>query len=263
MRKTLSQLKKQYQQGEKIVCLTAYDSSSAYWVADAGVDVILVGDSLGMVVQGHSTTLPVTVDEMIYHTQMVQRGNQQAWCIADVPFMADSTLENALQTCARLMKEGGANMVKLEGGQRIVPMVVALSDLGIPVCGHLGLLPQSVEKHGYKVKGRDDSSADFLLNEALTLQEAGIDMLVLECVPSALAQRITEQLSIPVIGIGAGKNTSGQVLVYHDLLGLTVGKAPKFSKNFLAESDSIQAAFKAYVAAVKSLNFPDASHEVG
>ncbi len=263
MRKTLSQLKKQYSNGEKIACLTAYDASSAYWVSQAGVDVILVGDSLGMVVQGHATTLPVTVDEMVYHTQMVQRGNQQAWCIADLPFMSDASLEQALQASARLMKEGGANMVKLEGGERIVPIVEALSALGVPVCGHLGLLPQSVEKYGYQVKGRDESSAENLLKEAVALQKAGADMLVLECVPSALAQEITMQLEIPVIGIGSGVATSGQVLVYHDLLGLTVGKAPKFSKNFLAEADSVQAAIEAYVQAVNSQAFPQACHEVG
>jgi len=263
MRKTLSQLKKQYQANEKIVCLTAYDASSAYWVAEAGVEVILVGDSLGMVVQGHSTTLPVSTDDMVYHTQMVQRGNQQAWCIADLPFMSDASLELALQTAARLMKEGGANMVKLEGGERIVPIVKALSAMGVPVCGHLGLLPQSVEKYGYQVKGRDTASADLLLKEAFALQLAGIDMLVLECVPTALAQDITEQLDIPVIGIGSGKYTSGQVLVYHDLLGLTVGKAPKFSRNFLAENSSVQAALKSYVKTVKAMTFPDTLHEVG
>jgi len=263
MRKTLSQLKKQHQNHDKIVCLTAYDASSAYWVAEAGVDVILVGDSLGMVVQGHASTLPVIIDDMVYHTKMVQRGNQQAWCIADLPFMSDATLESALNASARLMKEGGANMVKLEGCARILPIVEALSALGVPVCGHLGLLPQSVEKHGYKVKGKDFSSAEILLKEAYDLQAAGIDMLVLECVPSALAQKITEQLSIPVIGIGSGKSTSGQVLVYHDLLGLTVGKPPRFSKNFLSEKASVQAALQAYVQAVKAGTFPEACHEVG
>jgi len=263
MRKTLSQIKKQAHNGDKVTCLTAYDASSAYWVSEAGVDVILVGDSLGMVVQGHATTLPVSLDDMVYHTQMVQRGNQQAWCIADLPFMADATLESALQAAARLMKEGGANMVKLEGGVRVLQTVQALSSLGVPVCGHLGLLPQSVEKYGYQVKGRDSTSAGQLLNEAIALEKAGADMLVLECVPSLLAQEITQQLSIPVIGIGSGKETSGQVLVYHDLLGLTVGKAPKFSKNFLAETESVQEALTAYVAAVKSQQFPQPCHEMG
>lgn len=260
---TLSTLKKLYREGEKIACMTAYDASFAHWLGDAGMDVILVGDSLGMVVQGHATTLPVSLDEMVYHTKMVQRGNQQAWCIADLPFMADATVDQALKASARLMKEAGANMIKLEGGRRVLPMVEALSDLGIPVCGHLGLLPQSVEKYGYHIKGKDRDSAERLLEEALALEEAGMDMLVLECVPGKLAADITRQLSIPVIGIGSGQQTSGQVLVLHDVLGLTVGKAPKFSKNFLQEHTSVQAALKAYVAAVKDGVFPDASHEVG
>ncbi|WP_019556773.1 3-methyl-2-oxobutanoate hydroxymethyltransferase [Thiomicrorhabdus arctica] len=263
MRKSLSQIKKMVQAGDIITCLTAYDAAYAYWIGQAGVDMILVGDSLGMVVQGHTTTLRVTVDDMVYHTKMVQRGNDQAWCIADMPFMSDSTLDKGLETAARLMKEGGANMVKLEGGQRILPMVSALSQLGIPVCGHLGLLPQSVEKHGYKVQGRDEASAAVLLADALALQAAGAEMLVLECVPSSLAKKITHKLSIPVIGIGSGSGTSGQVLVLHDILGVTVGKAPKFSKNFLAQSDSIQSALQSYVADVKSGHFPAPCHEVG
>lgn len=263
MRISLSKLKKMHQSNDKIACLTAYDATYAHWLGQAGVDVILVGDSLGMVVQGHTTTLPVSMDEMVYHTQMVQRGNESAWCIADMPFMSDATPELALQNAARLMKEGGANMVKLEGGFRICPVVAQLSQLGVPVCGHLGLLPQSVEKHGYKVKGRDEDSAKQLLDEALSLQAHGIDMLVLECVPSALAKRITETLNIPVIGIGSGVNTSGQVLVLHDILGVTVGTTPKFSKNFLAETDSVQTALASYVNEVKSSHFPAACHEVG
>jgi len=257
---TLAKLKKMHQNQEKIACLTAYDASMAHWVAEAGAEVILVGDSLGMVVQGHATTLPVTLDEMVYHTQMVQRGNQSAWCIADLPFMSDSTLEQTLQSAARLMKEGGANMVKLEGSDRVLGTVQALAELGVPVCGHLGLLPQSVEKHGYKVSGRDQNSANKLLQDAKGLQAAGADMLVLECVPSELAKTITEQLDIPVIGIGSGVGTSGQVLVLHDMLGLTVGNTPKFSKNFLQETGSVQQALNKYVQAVKQLEFPDKSH---
>ena len=252
-----------HQSGEKIACLTAYDASYAHWVDQSGVDVILVGDSLGMVVQGHTTTLPVSVADMVYHTQMVQRGNQQAWCIADMPFMADATLEKALETASQLMKEAGANMVKLEGGQRILPTVSELSALGIPVCGHLGLLPQSVEKYGYRVPGKDKSSADQLMEDALALQSRGAEMLVLECVPAVLAKAITDKLSIPVIGIGSGKDTSGQVLVLHDMLGVTVGKPPKFSKNYLLESGSIQLALSAYVQDVKTGQFPEACHEVG
>lgn len=258
----LTNLKKMHQTGEKIACLTAYDAAFSHWCVDAGVDMILVGDSLGMVVQGHGTTLPVSLDEMVYHTQMVQRVNHQAWCIADIPFMEDATLEKGLAAAARLMKEGGANMVKLEGCTHVLPLVSQLAQLGVPVCGHLGLLPQSVEKLGYKVQGRDEDSARALKRDALSLQSAGADMLVLECVPSWLAKEITETLDIPVIGIGAGKDTSGQVLVLHDMLGITVGKTPKFAKNYLAENDSIQAAIAAYVSEVKTGAFPTAEHEV-
>jgi 3-methyl-2-oxobutanoate hydroxymethyltransferase len=263
MRKTLSQLKKQHQQGEKLACLTAYDASFAHWAAEAEVDVLLVGDSLGMVVQGHDTTLPVTLDEMVYHTRLVQRGNRQrAWCVADLPFMSDASLESALQATARLIKEGGANMVKLEGGARVLALVEKLSQLGVPVCGHLGLLPQSVHKNGYRIGGKEVDAAEQLLQEALDLQAAGAEMLVLECVPSDLATKVTEQLSIPVIGIGAGARTSGQVLVLYDVLGITVGKLPKFSKNFLQQGGSVQQAMVDYVRAVKSGRFPEAVHEV-
>lgn len=260
MAMTLAKLKKMHQEQNKIVCLTAYDAAMAHWADNAGVEVLLVGDSLGMVVQGHQTTLPVTLEDMVYHTQMVQRGNKNAWCIADIPFMADATEEQALQTAARLMKEGGANMVKLEGCERILNTVQALASIGVPVCGHLGLLPQSVEKHGYKVNGRDEQSAQKLMSDAKAIQAAGADMLVLECVPSALAKAITKTLDIPVIGIGSGVDTSGQVLVLHDMLGLTLGKAPKFSKNFMLQADSVQLAIKAYVDEVKNKTFPDASH---
>ena len=260
--KTLNQLKKMKQQGEKIACLTAYDASFAHWVAEAGMDVILVGDSLGMVVQGYDTTLPVTLDEMVYHTQMVQRGNQGAWVIADLPFMSDYDLPSLMQSAARLIKEGGANMVKLEGAERVIPMIVALSDLGVPVCAHLGLLPQTVLKNGYQVVGRDGSSAEILMQQAFEVEAAGAEMLVLECVPSILAAKISRALSIPVIGIGAGVETDGQVLVLTDMLGLTVGKTPKFSKNFLAEAESIQQALKNYVQAVKNAKFPSPEYEI-
>ena len=259
---TLSKLKKAMHNGEKIAVLTAYDASQAHWVSQAGVDVILVGDSLGMVVQGHQTTLPVSLDEMVYHTQMVQRGNTGAWCIADLPFMTDATLEQCLSSAMRLLKEGGANMVKLEGGKRVRSMVSALSELGVPVCCHLGLLPQSVNKNGYQVVGRDAHSATTLIEEAVMLEQCGAEMLVLECVPAQLAAEITQQLRIPVIGIGAGAQTSGQVLVYHDVLGLTLGKAPKFSHNFMLGAESIQQALASYVDAVKQGHFPSTEHEV-
>lgn len=260
MSMTLAKLKKLQHQGEKIACVTAYEASQAHWVAEAGVEMILVGDSLGMVVQGHDSTLPVSLDDMVYHTQMVQRKNHQAWCIADLPFMADATLESTLHASARLMKEGQANMVKLEGGQRVLEKVRALTDMGIPVCGHLGLLPQSVQKTGYRVMGRDVHAAEQLKADALALEHAGADMLVLECVPAELAKEITESVDMIVIGIGSGGGTDSQVLVLHDMLGLTVGHAPKFSKNFLAETNSIQTALANYVAEVKSGQFPADQH---
>lgn len=260
---TLAKLKKMHQNKEKIVCLTAYDAGYAHWLNEAGIEVILVGDSLGMVVQGHATTLPVTLDEMVYHTKMVQRGNDQAWCIADLPFMSDSSIEQTIQSAACLMKEGGANMVKLEGGQRVLKSVQALSGMGVPVCGHLGLLPQSVEKYGYRSQASDQKSATRLLEDAHALQQAGADMLVLECVPALLAEEVTDALDIPVIGIGSGVNTSGQVLVLNDMLGVTVGKSPKFAKDFLAQSGSVQSALAEYVSEVKSLQFPTTEHCVG
>lgn len=260
MSMTLAKLNQMQRDGEKITCLTAYEASQAYWIAEAGVEMILVGDSLGMVVQGHESTLPVSLDEMVYHTQIVQRKNHQAWCIADLPFMADATLESTLQAAARLMKEGQANMVKLEGGQRALEKVKAMTEMGIPVCGHLGLLPQSVQKTGYRVMGKDVHAAEQLKADALALEHAGADMLVLECVPAELAREITNMVDIIVIGIGSGGATDAQVLVLHDMLGMTVGKAPKFSKNFLAEADGIQTALAQYVADVKSGQFPGPEH---
>ncbi|AEG32010.1 3-methyl-2-oxobutanoate hydroxymethyltransferase [Thiomicrospira cyclica] len=263
MKKTLKHLYKLAANKQPIACVTAYDAAFAHWANEAGMDVILVGDSLGMVVQGHATTLPVTLEDMVYHTQLVQRGNQQAWCVADLPFMADKSLDSVLDGAAQLLKVGHADMVKLEGGQRILPFVKALAERGVPVCGHLGLLPQSVLKKGYQVQGTNPEQAAQLLADAKALVAAGIDLLVLECVPSDLARQITAALPIPVIGIGAGSAVSGQVLVSYDVLGLTPGHTPKFSENFLTGRDSIQAAFAAYVSAVKQGHFPTAAHEVG
>lgn len=261
MKVTLSKLKKMKQAGQKIACLTAYDATMAYWCSEANVEVILVGDSLGMVVQGHDTTLPVLLEEMAYHTRLVQRKNSRAWCIADLPFLSDYDVPSAVQSAAALMKDGLANMVKLEGGQRALPIVEALSQMGVPVCGHLGLLPQSVEKNGYRVSGRDEVSANRLLEDAIALEKAGAEMLVLECVPSVLAKKITDSVAMPVIGIGAGKETDGQVLVMTDILGVTVGTAPKFAKNFLAESPgSVQQAIELYVREVKQGHFPGLEH---
>ncbi len=256
---TLSKLNKMKQSAKKIVCLTAYDATISNIANQAGVDVILVGDSLGMVVQGHQTTIPVSLDEMIYHTQMVQRKNTSAWCMVDMPFMADADMASALQSAAKLMKSG-ANMVKLEGGVRIVNMVSELAKLGVPVCSHLGLLPQHVAINGYKVTGRDEASAQRLLEEAKAVEAAGAAMLLLECVPSSLAKQVTDSVSIPVIGIGSGVDTDGQVLVVNDVLGLTEN-APRFSKNFLdSTTGSIQSAIQKYTDEVRNSVFPTSEH---
>ena len=258
---SLSKLQQMKQQGERITVLTAYDASFAAILDTAGVDILLVGDSLGMVVQGQASTLPVSLDDMVYHTAMVARGSQRAMLIADLPFMSYATTEQALHSAARLMKEGGAQMVKLEGGSEVVETVSRLARCGIPVCAHLGLLPQSVHKlGGYRVQGRNEADAERIIADALALQQAGADLLVLECVPRQLAAAITRQLSIPVIGIGAGADTDGQVLVLYDMLGITPGKRPVFSLDFLAGNDSIAAAVAAYVAAVREGSFPAAEH---
>ncbi len=242
--------------GRKISCLTCYDAGFARLLEAAGVEVLLVGDSLGMVVQGRESTLPVTVDDMIYHTRNVARVRQSALIAADMPFMSYRSPDQALESAGRLMKEGGAHMVKLEGGASQLETVRRLSMLGIPVCGHLGLLPQSVHKlGGYRVQGRDAAVALSIREDALALQEAGADLLVLECVPASLAAEITRQLTIPVIGIGAGPATDGQVLVLYDLLGMNA-KPPRFVRNFLAQGASIQQALQAYVQAVRDGSFP-------
>lgn len=261
-RRTLSHLRDLKKKAEKIAVLTAYDATFAHLQAQAGIDIILVGDSLGMVCQGHDSTLPVTIDDMVYHTAAVARGSEQVFLIADMPFMSHVSQQQTLINAGRLMAEGGAQMVKLEGGTEIEGLVRALSDQGIPVCAHLGLLPQSVHRlGGYKVQGRDDSSAAKILNDARVLESAGAEMLVLECVPASLGQAITADLNIPVIGIGAGADTDGQVLVMHDMLGLTPGKRPRFCQNFMQGADSVQAAFEQYVAAVKSGAFPTAEQQ--
>lgn len=250
--------------GEKITMLTAYDASMTQHLEAAGVEAILVGDSLGMVVQGHDSTLPVTVDDMIYHCRMVARARTRALLIVDMPYHSYTSAEEARTNARRLMDEGGADMVKLEGAGAVLEAIKAIIAQGIPVCGHLGLLPQSIEElGGYKVQGREQAAADKILADALELQSAGIKMLVLECIPSLLGQRISEALTIPVIGIGAGAQCDGQVLVLYDLLGLTPGKRPKFSKDFLSEmgeGKGITDAIRAYVKAVKSSEFPAPEH---
>jgi 3-methyl-2-oxobutanoate hydroxymethyltransferase len=254
---TLHRLRAMHAAGEKIVMLTAYDASFARVADDAGVDVILVGDSLGMVMQGHSSTVPVTLDQMVYHTECVARGNRTAWIIGDLPFGSyHASAEDALHSSARLMK-AGAHMVKLEGGGWTAPIVRFLVDRGIPVCAHLGLTPQSVHAlGGYRVQGRDGESAVVLRRHAAELVEAGISMLVIELMPSALGRELTESLSVPVVGIGAGPHCSGQVLVLQDMLGITRGKLPRFVRNFMAEGGSIDAAVRRYVDAVRAGEFP-------
>jgi len=258
---TITTLAKMKRNRERFAVLTAYDASFAALLEAAGVEVILVGDSLGMVVQGQHSTLPVTMEDMIYHTRLVARGCQTALLMADMPFASYATVEQGVRNAARLMGEGGAQMVKLEGGGWLGETVRQLSRNGIPVCAHLGLLPQSVHKlGGYKVQGREEAAARQIIDEALALQDAGADMALVECIPAELAARLTEALDIPLIGIGAGPHCDAQVLVCYDMLGITPGRRPKFSKNFLIGQDSLQAAVEAYVAAVKRGEFPGPEH---
>jgi len=249
-------------QGQRIVMLTAYDASFAWQLEAAGVDVALVGDSLGMVVQGHRSTLPVTLEHMVYHTAAVARGLSATLLVADLPFMADRDVGHVLEAGARLVGEAGAAMVKIEGAApHILEAIAALSVRAIPVCAHLGLTPQSVHKFGgFRIQGREQAAADRVLAEAQAVQAAGADLLVMEGVPVELGQRITSALRIPVIGIGAGPHCDGQVLVIHDMLGITPGKRPKFSKDFLAGRDSVGAAIAAYAADVRSGAFPAPEH---
>ncbi len=258
---TVPELAAMKSRGEKIVVLTAYDAIFAHTLDNAGVDVILVGDSLGMVIQGHETTLPTSLDDMVYHTRCVARGTQRALLLADLPFMTYPTPERAAENAARLIREGHAQMVKLEGGRNRADIVRFLVGQGIPVCGHLGLLPQSINHlGGYLVQGREDRAAQALLEDALLLQEAGAGLLVVECIPAALGDEIASALDIPVIGIGAGVGCDGQVLVLHDLLGLGEGKRPRFVKDFMAEAGDIPSAIRAYALAVRSGRFPAEEH---
>ncbi|MEI7868799.1 MAG: 3-methyl-2-oxobutanoate hydroxymethyltransferase [Candidatus Methylumidiphilus sp.] len=258
---TVPELAAMKSRGEKIVVLTAYDAIFAHTLDNAGVDVILVGDSLGMVIQGHETTLPTSLDDMVYHTRCVARGTRRALLLADLPFMTYPTPERAAENAARLIREGHAQMVKLEGGRNRADIVRFLVGQGIPVCGHLGLLPQSINHlGGYLVQGREDRAAQALLEDALLLQDAGAGLLVVECIPAALGDEIASALDIPVIGIGAGVGCDGQVLVLHDLLGLGEGKRPRFVKDFMAEAGDIPSAIRAYALAVRSGRFPAEEH---
>lgn len=257
---TLSTLAGMRAQAEKIAMLTCYDASFAAIMDQSGVDTLLVGDSLGMVVQGHGTTLPVTLADICYHTACVARGNRAPLLIADMPFGFYATPERSLENAATLMR-AGAEMVKLEGGQWLAPTVRMLVERGIPVCAHLGLTPQSVHQlGGFKVQGKTDAAADQLLADAISLQESGASLLVLEAIPAELAKRVTNALMIPTIGIGAGPACSGQVLVMHDMLGVFPGHRPKFVKNFMENQTDIAAAISAYVHAVKDLSFPAPEH---
>ena len=248
-------------EGRKLVMLTAYDASFARTLDEAGTDLILVGDSLGMVVQGHNSTLPVTVADTVYHVACVARGLSKALLIADLPFQSDATPERALEAATKLLQAGAA-MVKLEGAGHKLDVIRFLVEREIPVCAHLGLTPQSVLRlGGYKVQGRDDATAEKLRADARAVAEAGATLLVLECVPTGLAQAITSDLAVPTIGIGAGPHCDGQVLVLHDLLGVNSGhRRPKFVKDFLAEAGTIAGAAQAYAAAVREGRFPDAAH---
>ena len=253
----LHRLREMHSAGEKITMLTCYDTSFARLLDNAGVDVVLVGDSLGMVLQGHASTVPVLLDEMAYHTQCVARGNTHAWIIGDLPFGSyHEGTDQAMRSAARLM-QSGAHMVKLEGGGWTNDTVRFLVERGVPVCSHLGLTPQSVHAlGGYRVQGRDAQAADTLRRHARELTEAGASMLVVELMPSALATELTQTLPIPVIGIGAGTGCSGQVLVLHDMLGITQGKLPRFVRNFMEGSGSIEEALRRYIAAVRDGSFP-------
>ena len=257
---TISKLQEMRQAGEKIAVLTAYDASFAALMDQAGVDVILIGDSLGNIVQGETSTLPVTIEHMVYHTSCVVKGQESAFLVADMPFGSYSTPVQAMQSAAQLMR-AGAHMVKLEGGAWLAQTVKFLVERSVPVCAHLGLLPQSVHTlGGFKVQGKSTESAQTLLNDAKALQEAGVQLLVLEAIPSELGKKVTESIQIPTIGIGAGPDCSGQVLVMHDMLGAFPGRSPKFVKNFLSGQSSIEEAFKCYVQEVKTGKFPGPEH---
>lgn len=258
--KTVATLKTEVAEGNKFTVLTAYDASFAHLLSSWGTDVLLVGDSLGMVIQGQGSTLPVTMDDMVYHTEAVARGNQGALLMSDLPFNSYGTIEQCLENAGRLMR-AGAQVVKLEGGAWLADSVVALGRAGIPTCMHLGLTPQSVNKFGgYKVQGRDEAASKTMIADAVALAEAGADFILLECVPCDLARAITEAVPIPVIGIGAGKDTDAQVLVTYDMLGLNPHRMPRFVKNYMAEANTLENAVRSYIEEVKNGSFPTAEH---
>jgi 3-methyl-2-oxobutanoate hydroxymethyltransferase len=257
----ISTLIRMKQGGDPIACLTAYDASFAQLVDQAGADLVLVGDSLGMVIQGHDTTVPVTVENIIYHTKVVSRGVRRAFLVSDMPFMSYSSKAQALENAVRLMQEGGAMMVKLEGGSGQIDIVAHLTEHDIPVCAHIGLKPQSVHKiGGFKVQGRDDAEARKMVEDAIGLENAGADIVLLECVPSELGKAVRDAVSVPVIGIGAGPDVDGQILVLYDILGITQGRLPRFVENYMDGAESNLDACARFVRAVKDRAYPAPKH---
>ena len=259
---TVTQLSAMKDRGERISCLTVYDYSFAHILEEAGVDILLVGDSLGMVIQGHETTLPVSMADVLYHTQCVSRGCNDALVVADMPFGSyQGSPQSAFENAVRLVGEGGAHMVKIEGGTAMAETVTFLVDRGIPVCGHIGLTPQSVNQlGGFRIQGREESAAEALRRDARNLEEAGASLLIIEAIPAQLAKSITDGVSIPTVGIGAGPDTDGQVLVLYDVLGLFPRKSPKFSKDFLEGKGSVLEAVRVFVEDVRARRFPGPEH---
>ena len=258
---TLATLQRMKADGEKIAALTCYDASFALLLDAADVDVVLVGDTLGMVIQGHDTTVPVSMDHMVYHCAAVARGLKRPFLIGDMPFMSYPTKELALANAVRLMQEGGVQMVKLESGGRQTDIVEFLAGHDIAVCAHLGLKPQSVHKTGgFRVQGREREAAARLLDEARRLESAGADVVLLECVPAQLGKSITAELHVPVIGIGAGGDTDGQILVLYDMLDITTGRMPRFVRNFMEGASDNLDALRRYVRAVKQREYPGPEH---
>ncbi|MBP2700598.1 3-methyl-2-oxobutanoate hydroxymethyltransferase [Photobacterium lucens] len=257
---TINDLMKWKQEGRKFASVTAYDASFAQLFEQQEMPVMLVGDSLGMVLQGREDTLPVTVEDIAYHTRSVRAGSPNALLMADMPFMSYATPEQACENAAKLMR-AGANLVKLEGGAWLADTISMLAERAVPVCAHLGLTPQSVNIFGgYKVQGRDIDKAEQMVKDAIVLKNAGAQIIVLECVPASLAERITKAVDIPVIGIGAGNSTDGQILVMHDMFGISANYMPKFSKNFLAETGDMREAVTKYIKDVETGEFPGPQH---
>jgi 3-methyl-2-oxobutanoate hydroxymethyltransferase len=258
---TLSTLASMKASGEKIACLTCYDASFGALVDEADADVVLVGDSMGMVIQGHDTTVPVTMDHIVYHLRAVARGLNRPFLMADLPFMSYPSKDLALSNSVRLMQEGGAKMIKLESGAGQTEIVEFLANHDIAVCAHLGLKPQSVHKTGgFRVQGRKEDAATRMIRDAKALEAAGADMVLLECIPPALGKSITAEIQVPVIGIGAGPDVDGQILVLYDVLDITPGRKPRFVRNFMQGAGNNLEALKAYVRAVKSREYPAPEH---